>query len=382
MENSGKQNPEIGFKSPPSTKMATLEPRLTVQLGARSYPVYIGEGILPQIGPLARYAGLNGPCAIVSDATVGKIHGSAVTASLSQAGYLYSTHLIAPGEASKSFDALQRLAESVATTGLDRQGFIVALGGGVVGDLAGFLASIYRRGLPCIQIPTTVMAQVDSAVGGKTGINLSAGKNLVGSFHQPRFVLADTTTLTTLAPREWNEGFAEIIKYGIIREPDLLGELECGNFAMPELVQRCLAIKADFVARDEEERSGERALLNFGHTIGHAIEAAAGYGILLHGEAISLGIQAATLVSTRMAGLSAAEQQRVAGLLEQFALPTRLSQEISKTAILEKAFSDKKFVNRGIRFVVTPRLGSAELTDRVSKEDLEWSIAALADFGS
>ncbi len=361
--------------------MASLEPQLTLQFGARSYPVYIGAGILPEIGRLARRAGLNAPCAIVSDATVDQLYGSAVRGSLRQAGLQHSTHLIAPGEASKSFEALQRLAESVAATGLDRQGFVIALGGGVVGDLAGFFASIYRRGLPYLQVPTTVMAQVDSAVGGKTGINLSAGKNLLGTFHQPRFVLADPATLITLPPRERNEGFAEIIKYGIIRQPDLLEDLERGSFTMPELVRRCLAIKADFVTKDEEERSGERALLNFGHTIGHGIEAAAGYGTLLHGEAISLGIRAAILVSMRVAGLSAAEGQRVIGLLDRFDLPTRLSPDLSKAEILEKIFSDKKFVSRRIRFVVAPRLGFAELTDRVSEEDLEWSIDALADSG-
>ena len=212
-------------------------------------------------------------------------------------GFKVSTHLINPGETSKSFDAAAALCEDFARLGIDRQSFVVALGGGVVGDLAGFVAAIYYRGVPVIQIPTTIMAQVDSSVGGKTGINLSAGKNLVGAFHQPFAVLADTTTLATLGRREWNEGFAEVIKYGVIREKRLLAELRDGTWELSDLVRRCVEIKASFVEEDERETTGSRALLNFGHTLGHAIEAVAGYGTLLHGEAVALGMVAAAHIS-------------------------------------------------------------------------------------
>jgi 3-dehydroquinate synthase len=359
--------------------MASLQPKVTVDLGPRSYPIYIGAGIISEVGQLARSAGLLGKAAIITDEVVDRLYGAAVARSLEKIGAGFSIHRVPSGEKSKSFTALESLTESLAGSGVDRHDFILALGGGVIGDLAGFAAAIYRRGLPYIQVPTTVMAQVDSAIGGKTAINLAAGKNLVGSFYQPRLVLADTSTPETLGGREWNEGFAEIIKYGIIRDLELFELLEQSKHPLAALVERCSAIKAKFVAEDEEERTGQRALLNFGHTIGHGIEAAAGYGQLLHGEAISLGICAACLISNRKAGFSLEEATRARHLLERYSLPTRLPREISAEKILEKVFADKKFVAGKIRFVVTPRLGCAEVTDQVSEEDLISAIAALAE---
>ena len=350
---------------------------VTIKLGSRSYPVHIGENLLDEVGRICRRALLKGRAAIVSDRKVGGLYGERVSGALVKEGFKVSSHLVDPGEPSKSFEVAAALCEDFARHGVDRQSFVVALGGGVVGDLGGFAAAIYCRGVPVVQIPTTIMAQVDSSIGGKTGINLRAGKNLVGVFHQPVAVLADTTTLATLGRREWNEGFAEVIKYGVIREKGLLAELEDGKWALPELVRRCVEIKASFVEEDERETTGSRALLNFGHTLGHAIEAVAGYGTLLHGEAVALGMVAAAYVSAERAGLQEEDVKVLVNVIERFDLPTKLPGQLSRSLILEKVFADKKFVNGKIRFVVTPRLGSALLAENITIEDLESGLRAI-----
>jgi 3-dehydroquinate synthase len=353
---------------------------VTVSLGARSYPVYIGEDILSRVGGWLQDSHLRGRAAIITDDAVEALYASSVAASLKLAGYDVSTHVVKRGEKSKSLASVERLAESLAQAGVDRHGSIVAVGGGVIGDLAGFVAAIYYRGIPYVQVPTTIMAQVDSAVGGKTAVNLSAGKNLLGSFHQPLAVVADTATLKSLGQREWNEGFAEVIKYGVIRDRGLLEELaQSETPTIAELVQRCLEIKAAIVAGDERETLGLRALLNFGHTLGHGIEAAAGYGNLLHGEAISLGMVAAAWLSVRRAGLPPEEFVQLQRLLAKFQLPTQLPQTCSREKILQSVSADKKFLKGQIRFVLTPRLGTAILSDWVVKEDLELALDALAE---
>lgn len=355
----------------------------TVSLGPRSYPVYIGENILSRVGGWLQDSRQRGRVAIISDDAVEPLYGPPVAASLADAGYNVSTHVVKPGEKSKSFASVESLAESLARAGVDRHGSIVALGGGVIGDLAGFVAAIYYRGIPYLQVPTTVVAQVDSSVGGKTAVNLSVGKNLVGSFHQPLAVVADTATLKTLGQREWNEGFAEVIKYGVIRDRALLEELARPEVpAIAELVWRSLEIKATIVAGDERETLGLRALLNFGHTLGHGIEAAAGYGNLLHGEAVSLGMVAAAWLSVRRAGLPPEEFVQLRRLLAKFGLPTQLPQTCSRQQILQSVSADKKFLEGQVRFVLTPRLGAAVLADWVTKEDLESALNALAESGS
>jgi len=348
-----------------------------INLGPRSYPVYIGENLLDEAGRLCRQASLNGHAALVTDTNVGALYGEQVLKALANSGFKTSVHVVNAGELSKSFEAVATLCEDFAGNGVDRQSFVVALGGGVVGDLAGFVAAVYNRGVPVIQIPTTIMAQVDSAIGGKTGINLSAGKNLVGAFHQPLAVLADTNTLKTLGRREWNEGFAEVIKYGVIREKRLLSVLRNGPPSLPDLVQRCVEIKSSFVAEDERETAGNRALLNFGHTIGHAIEAVAGYGTFLHGEAVALGMVAAAQVSAKRAGLPEEDIEEIIAAIKLFDLPTQLPPELSRREILERVFADKKFIDGKIRFVVTPRLGSALLADNVTARDLESGLQAI-----
>ena len=304
---------------------------LEVRSSSCSYHVHVGDGLLDRCGELARglaFAKQGSLCAIISDENVAAIYAERVLASLAAAGFRPVLAVVPAGEASKSMSEVARLADRLVAAGLDRHGFIVALGGGVVGDLAGFVASIYYRGVPFIQLPTTVIAQCDSAIGGKTGVNTAAGKNLLGSFHPPALVLADVGTLATLPEREYHEGFAEVLKHGVIRDRSLIERTVAlrrdDGSELAAIVRRNLEIKAEIVAQDEFERLDVRALLNFGHTVGHAIEQAAGYGHFLHGEAISLGMVAAGRLSMRKAGLPETDWRTLLAALEHFGLPTVL----------------------------------------------------------
>jgi 3-dehydroquinate synthase len=248
----------------------------------------------------------------------------------------------------------------------------------VVGDLAGFVAAIYHRGIPYVQMPTTLLAQVDSSIGGKTAVNTATAKNMIGAWHHPALVLVDVDTLGALPAREWKQGFAEIIKHAIIRDAAMFEMLQ--NFDRKDLaalVRRNIEIKAAIVAADERETSGERALLNFGHTVGHAIERAGDFLDLPHGEAVSLGIVAACEISVRQAGLSEAARERILSTLRLFDLPTRLPADFPREKILEAIRFDKKFQNREVRFVVTPAIGSARLANDVTMEDIAAAIATL-----
>ena len=340
------------------------------------YRVVVGPGLLKECG--SRIADYVKPCrcAVVTDSNVGPLHADAVEKSLSTAGFEVFRITVPAGESSKSFEQTATICDAMIANGLDRSSLVVALGGGVVGDLAGFVAAIYYRGIPCVQIPTTIVAQVDSSVGGKTGINAPGGKNLIGSFHQPRLVIADTETLRTLPPREFHEGFAEIIKHAAIRDPGMLDADENPE-ALAPLIARNVAIKAAIVAEDEFETKGLRALLNFGHTIGHGIENAAGYGRLLHGEAISLGLVAALRLSVEKSGLPIDQSDRVLEALKRHELPMRLPSDISTGAILEAMRKDKKFHAGAIRFVMLRGLGDAFVSDSVNEADIRAAIEAL-----
>jgi 3-dehydroquinate synthase len=353
---------------------------VTVALGSRTYGVMVAPGVLDTIGAKAAELGLGRHCAVITDTNVGPLYGARVMESLRSAGF-QPVEITAPaGEKSKSLEQAEQICERMIEARLDRKGWVVALGGGVIGDLAGFVAAIYYRGIPFIQAPTTIVAQVDSAVGGKTGVNARNGKNLIGAFHQPRWVLADVEILATLPEREFNEGFAEVIKHGAIRDRTLLDAVEKLDRAdLAPLIRRNVAIKARIVEADEEEKTGERALLNFGHTIGHAIEAAAGYGKLLHGEAISLGLVAACRLSVEKAGLEPVEAARITALLEQFRLPVRLPEGIPAEGILSALKADKKFEEGAIRFVLCPRLGKAFVSDKVTAGDLERAVERLRE---
>jgi 3-dehydroquinate synthase len=360
--------------------MSISNRRVTVPLTNRSYDVVIGPGLLERAGSLLREAGLNRPIAVITDERVEELYGQKLIASLAAAGFSSSLHVVSGGEPAKSFAMAEEVSESLAQAGVDRSSLVVALGGGVIGDLAGFVASIFGRGIPYVQVPTTVMAQVDSSVGGKTAINLGAGKNLVGSFHQPALVIVDTETLTTLGVRERNEGLAEVIKYGVIADRSLLDAIEdLSKQKFAEIIERCVQIKANIVAEDEREESGKRALLNFGHTIGHAIESAAGYGKLLHGEAISLGMRAAGWLSTKYADLPFGDYHRLIHLLRQLSLPVVLRDEIPTAAVMERVFADKKFHRGQIRFVLTSGFGSAFVSEKITRMDLESAVESLRE---
>ena len=352
-----------------------------VDLGDRSYEILVEPGLLSQTGERILAAGLKGRPAIITDTNVAPHYLEKVEASLADAGYETSTHVAEAGEASKSMTEVERLSRSLIQAGHDRSSFVVALGGGVVGDLAGFVAAIFYRGIPFVQIPTTIVSQVDSAVGGKTGVNAPEGKNLIGAFHQPRLVLTDPETLLTLPGREFREGFAEVIKHAAIRDFAMIADLEALdplNQDVPaELIARNVAIKARVVEEDEKETSGTRALLNFGHTIGHGIEASVPYGTLLHGEAISLGIRAALKLSEDHAGLKPEESDRILKLLGHFQLPLRLSDDISSELVLEKLGRDKKFSGGKRTFVLLDRLGNGVTCDTIPTEAILPAIESL-----
>lgn len=352
-----------------------------VNLGSRSYDVLCAYQLLEDAAQQIQNVGLTGKAAIISDSNVAPHYADALLGQLTTAGYQASLHTVPAGEASKSMENVELLCREMTQQGHDRSSFVIALGGGVVGDLAGFVASIFYRGVPFVQIPTTIVSLVDSSVGGKTGVNIAEGKNLIGAFHQPRLVLADPATLATLPGREYREGFAEAIKHAAIRDADMFSELEAlspDDQAPPaELIARNIAIKARVVEEDEQETSGTRALLNFGHTIGHGIEAAVPYGTLLHGEAISLGIRAALLISQQYTGLTAEEAQRVIDLLARFQLPLTLSDTIRTETVLEKMKRDKKFHAGAVHFVLLRALGDAFVSSEVTWQSIENAIEAL-----
>jgi len=351
-----------------------------VNLSTRSYDIFIGPGLLPQIGEYATGLLKRGKCAVVTDSNVGPLYAQTVMESLAAAGITAVLITVPPGESSKSMAVVEDVCRQMLRAGLDRHSFLVALGGGVIGDLAGFAASIFLRGIPFIQVPTTVLSQVDSSVGGKTGVNTPEGKNLLGTFSQPSLVLADVDTLSSLHPREYREGFAEIIKHAAIKDETMFAAISSvadDRSTLPELIRRNVAIKARIVEEDEHETTGQRALLNFGHTIGHAIEASAGYGEMLHGEAISLGMIAAASLSCQLSGLSTEAQDKITVLIKQFELPTRLPDSMSDETVLAHMKHDKKFSSGSIRFVLLKSLGDAFVSKDVTEAHIVEAIEAL-----
>ncbi len=351
-----------------------------VNLGARSYTVQVGRGLLEGLGAETARKLHGRHVAVVTDSNVGPLYGERVLESLRAAGKQPVLITVPAGEASKSMACVESVCNDMARAGLDRKSFVVALGGGVIGDLAGFAASIYQRGVPYVQVPTTVLSQVDSSVGGKTGVNLTDAKNMVGTFHQPAHVFADIDTLDSLPKREWNEGFAEIIKHAAIRDASMFDAIEAvaaGKGDLGALIRRNISIKASVVESDEFEVTGTRAILNFGHTLGHAIEASAGYGSLLHGEAISLGMRAAAWLSTKVSGLTSLEMERILKLLAAFDLPLRLTDDITDDEVLRRMKMDKKFVEGNIRFVLLKKLGEAYVSHDVHEGHLKQALEEL-----
>jgi len=361
-----------GFRLYPREK-TSMTMTISVALERSPYLVHVEPGILDRCGELVRKTTATTRCALVTDSNVGPLYAERARTSLESAGFVVDVITVPAGESSKSMDEAARVCDVMIEAGHDRSSVLVALGGGVVGDLAGFVAAIYYRGIPYVQIPTTIVAQVDSSVGGKTGVNAPGGKNLLGAFHQPGLVLADPETLGSLPRREFHEGFAEIIKHAAIRDPEMLDHFD----DLPALVARNVAIKAAIVAVDEFETKGLRALLNFGHTIGHGIEAAAGYGRYLHGEAISLGLAAACRLSVKNAGLAPDDALRIEQALAACELPLRLPDDIPTSDILAAMRKDKKFHSGQIRFVLLRALGDAFVTRDLHEDDLVAEIEGL-----
>ncbi len=347
--------------------------QLTIDLGARSYPICIGEGLLAQAELFARV--LRGRSVlVVTDETVRDLHLDRLLQGLRDTKV--ATMSLAAGERHKTIASVESVCNALAAARVNRDGAVVALGGGVVGDIAGFAAATYQRGIDYVQVPTTLLAQVDSSVGGKTGVNLPAGKNLVGAFHQPRAVVSDIATLRTLPARQLRAGLAEVIKCALIAdaaffawlEANLATLLACDAAALEHAIARGCEIKAGIVSRDEREQ-GERALLNLGHTFGHAIETATGYEDWLHGEAVAVGLLAAASLSQRMgasaaggSGIGAADVKRIRALLERAGLPVEAPRIGSRRA-LELMQLDKKVQAGRIRLVVLRAIGAAVLSD-------------------
>ena len=344
-----------------------------VQLGSRSYAIKIGPALLKNLGHECARLKPGERCAIITDKNAGKFFARTVFDSLVRAGFSPVLVTIPAGETAKNLRTVEACYNQLAAHRLERESFVVALGGGVVGDLAGFVAASYLRGIPFVQVPTTLLAQVDSSVGGKTGVNLRAGKNLVGAFYQPRLVVCDLDTLKTLPEREFRAGLAEVIKYGIIFDAALFARIEKelpeilkrNQKILAPIVARCCEIKARVVSQDETE-SGLRAILNFGHTIGHAIENGLGYGKFLHGEAIAIGQAAEARLSQKILKLPERDSERIENLFERAGLPTRIKLNSSQRGKFFDAMRlDKKARDGEIRFVLARRIGIVEFGQKV-----------------
>jgi len=345
------------------------------------YSALVGAGIVEQIGEQVRKHVARKTCVIISDSNVAAVLGQRIKKSLLAAAVQPTLITIPAGEKSKTLTQAGGICDRMTAASLDRQSFVIGLGGGVIGDISGFVAAVYHRGIPHVLIPTTLLAMVDSSIGGKTGVNTVAGKNLIGAIHHPLLVIDDVDVLRTLPRREFNQGFAEIIKHAVIADAKMFRTLQLWKaneaLALQKLIKRNIAIKSKIVARDERDRIGERAILNFGHTVGHAIERAGEYRKFLHGEALSLGIVAACAISTNKAGLSADQRDAIVDLLGKFKLPINLPKNFPRQKIVEAIKFDKKFEGGKVRFIVTPRIGAAHVTADITFDDIREVIAQL-----
>ena len=344
--------------------------QLTVELADRSYTIDQAEGLLAQIGDLIAPLDLSERLVVVTNEVVAPLYMEKVETALSNSGYQVERVILPDGEEYKNADSLNTIYTQMLECGCDRNSTIIALGGGVIGDMAGFAAATFMRGIPFIQIPTTLLAQVDSSVGGKTAINHPLGKNMIGAFYQPLKVIIDTSTLDTLDERHFKAGLAEVVKYGVIADNDFFVWLERNisallrkdHKALGHAVLRCCAIKADIVSRDETEQS-VRALLNFGHTFGHAVEQLSGYGRVLHGEAVSIGMSVAARISFDMGYCAAEEVSRLDNLLLACGLPVNIPHEFSLDEYIQAMMRDKKVSSGIMRFVLNHGIGASKVYD-------------------
>ena len=365
---------------------AAEEISVSVALGARSYEIVIGRGLISSLGWRIATLRPGARAAIVTDATVARHHLAAAKSALATAGIAATPVTVAAGEGSKSFPVLAQVCEQLIAARIERGDLVVALGGGVIGDLAGFAAAVVRRGLDYVQVPTTLLAQVDSSVGGKTAIDSSHGKNLIGAFHQPILVVADTALLDTLPPREFRAGYAEVAKYGLVADAAFFAWLEsnwrdvfAGGAAREHAIAVSCRMKAAIVARDEREM-GERALLNLGHTFGHALEAAAGFSEkLLHGEAIALGMVLAFEFSARQGLLPMADAERATRHLAAVGLPTHFSEVAGglpgADRLMDLIAQDKKVKRGKLTFILARGIGSAFVAPDVDAAEVRAFLA-------
>jgi 3-dehydroquinate synthase len=347
-----------------------------VNLGPRSYDIAVRSGAVAEFASFVRQRTKSRLAFVVTDDNARR-HAEPLTARLTADGFQVDLAALPPGEAQKSLESASHLYDVFAAGRADRTALVVAVGGGVIGDLAGFAAATWARGIPLLMVPTTLLAMVDSSVGGKVGVNHAAGKNLIGAFHQPVGVWIDTAYLDTLPPREYCSGLAEVVKYGVILDPELFIDLENhideilrrDQAVVRRLVARCCRLKADVVERDEREETGLRAVLNYGHTFAHAFEAVGGYGAWLHGEAVAAGMVCASKLAERRKLIDHATTERQRELLEEFQLPTA-PQRWDAGRLLDAMRGDKKAVAGRLRFVLPRRLGEVALFDDVPEEDV------------
>ncbi|MGH7134727.1 MAG: 3-dehydroquinate synthase, partial [Pirellulales bacterium] len=354
-----------------------------VPLGERSYTIEIGTGNLSRVSRIA-VDRRSTHAVVITDEHVEEPHAAAVASSLAEQGINVDLVVTGSGEMSKAIETAQELWEKLLDLGADRQTLVVAVGGGVIGDLAGFVAATFARGLALAQVPTTLLAQVDSSVGGKVGVNLPGAKNMVGAFWQPIGVVIDTDVLATLPEREYRAGLAEVVKYGVILDADFFEWLEAhvaelngrDAAALLHVIARSCQLKASVVAADEREQSGLRAVLNYGHTFCHAFEALTGYSQLLHGEAVAIGMLCASRLAERLGRIDASLTERQQRLLESVGLPTVVPENLDHDQIVRAMSHDKKVEHGRLRFVLPSRLGQVELVGGVAEDLVR---AALAD---
>lgn len=351
--------------------------KIRVELGERSYNIIIGSGLLKDIGEALGTFGFSSKVALISNPTVYGFYGKEVSAAIRASGHDLTEVLIPDGEEYKSLADTEKIYEALLKAKLDRKSALIALGGGVIGDITGFAASTYMRGIDFIQVPTTLLAQVDSSVGGKTGVNHPLGKNMIGAFWQPRLVWIDTSTLGTLPRREFLSGLGEIIKYGVIWDENFFAYLETNRdkilkldpTALTHVIKRSCEIKAEVVSKDERE-SGLRAVLNYGHTIGHAIETITGYKKYLHGEAVAIGMHMEAKLSHQLGLIDNKAVTRIKVLIDSFELPSEIPDEIEMDDLIEKMQLDKKTVSGRMHFVLPETVGSVKIHSEITAEDI------------
>jgi 3-dehydroquinate synthase len=350
--------------------------RLSIDLGERSYEILIGSGLRKRAGELLKAVFIPSRVVIITHPSINCLYGEEVVANFVDQGWVTDIIEVSEGESSKNLGQAEKLYDRLLELNCDRKSVLVALGGGVIGDLVGFVAATYQRGIPFIQIPTTLLSQVDSSVGGKTAVNHPKGKNMIGAFYQPRLVLADLETLRSLPLNEYRAGLAEIVKYGVISDAKLFEFLETHYKEILNLDQKCLshiietscAIKARVVEKDERE-SHYRMILNFGHTLGHAIESLTNYSRFIHGEAVAIGMVRAAELSLSLGKCSEEVPRRLETLLKNLGLPVDMP-ELDSSAVIESLYHDKKTMNHKIRFILVKEIGLIEIVDQMPEAEI------------